>query len=80
MLPSWSPLSESNRRPTPYHGVALPTELRGRGSHRPSSHASVNPLSNDRRIRASSQPEMAIPFLVTSVALTAGSSSLLTVF
>ena len=24
-----SPLSESNRRPTPYHGVALPSELRG---------------------------------------------------
>ena len=26
----WSPLSESNRRPFPYHGNALPTELRGR--------------------------------------------------
>ena len=30
LLTVWSsPLSESNRRPTPYHGVALPTELRG---------------------------------------------------
>jgi hypothetical protein len=27
---SWSPLTESNRRPSPYHGDALPTELRGR--------------------------------------------------
>ena len=25
-----SPLTESNRRPSPYHGDALPTELRGR--------------------------------------------------
>src|SRR3954464_11577964 len=24
-----SPLTESNRRPSPYHGDALPTELRG---------------------------------------------------
>jgi hypothetical protein len=30
---SWSksPLTDSNRRPPPYHGGALPTELRGRG-------------------------------------------------
>ena len=28
--PGWSPLTESNRRPSPYHGDALPTELRGR--------------------------------------------------
>src|SRR6516165_702818 len=26
---TWSPLTESNRRPSPYHGDALPTELRG---------------------------------------------------
>ena len=26
-----SPLTESNRRPSPYHGDALPTELRGPG-------------------------------------------------
>jgi hypothetical protein len=26
---NWSPLTESNRRPSPYHGDALPTELRG---------------------------------------------------
>src|SRR5438034_585716 len=26
-----SPLTDSNRRPPPYHGGALPTELRGRG-------------------------------------------------
>src|SRR3954447_20094148 len=28
--PGGSPLTESNRRPSPYHGDALPTELRGR--------------------------------------------------
>ena len=27
---SWSPVTESNRRPSPYHGDALPTELTGR--------------------------------------------------
>ena len=26
----WSPLTELNCRPSPYHGDALPTELRGR--------------------------------------------------
>jgi hypothetical protein len=31
LLSTWSPLTESNRRPSPYHGDALPTELRGRG-------------------------------------------------
>src|SRR5205823_10181105 len=35
--PLKSPLPDSNRRPPPYHGGALPTELRGRGVHcRPS--------------------------------------------
>src|SRR5258708_38254547 len=29
--PARSPLTESNRRPSPYHGDALPTELRGHG-------------------------------------------------
>ena len=29
MAITWSPLTESNRRPSPYHGDALPTELRG---------------------------------------------------
>src|ERR671930_1588302 len=28
-----SPLTDSNRRPPPYHGGALPTELRGRSRH-----------------------------------------------
>src|SRR5579859_8256184 len=27
-----SPLTDSNRRPPPYHGGALPTELRGRSA------------------------------------------------
>jgi len=29
-----SPLADSNRRPLPYHGSALPTELRGQGGNR----------------------------------------------
>src|SRR5260221_14289243 len=29
-----SPLTDSNRRPLPYHGSALPTELRGRSRAR----------------------------------------------
>src|SRR5690606_9501852 len=33
----WSPVPDSNRRPLPYHGSALPTELTGLGcQHRPS--------------------------------------------
>src|ERR1700712_1700380 len=28
--PTSSPFTESNRRPSPYHGDALPTELKGR--------------------------------------------------
>jgi hypothetical protein len=38
-----SPLTESNRRPSPYHGDALPTELRGRDRHM-SRAADVRPL------------------------------------
>ena len=36
-----SPLTDSNRRPLPYHGSALPTELRGRG--RQDSRAAARP-------------------------------------
>ena len=39
---SGSPLTDSNRRPPPYHGGALPTELRGRSRH---SRRSSQPLS-----------------------------------
>ena len=35
-----SPFTESNRRPSPYHGDALPTELRGRG-RRPTALSQV---------------------------------------
>src|SRR4051812_13781921 len=31
---SLSPFTESNRRPSPYHGDALPTELKGRAEER----------------------------------------------
>src|SRR5512132_3954045 len=39
-----SPLTESNRRPSPYHGDALPTELRG--------HTAGLPRPGDRTMRA----------------------------
>src|SRR4051812_37397584 len=32
--PTSSPFTESNRRPSPYHGDALPTELKGRSRGR----------------------------------------------
>ena len=32
--PPSSPFTESNRRPSPYHGDALPTELKGQRSRR----------------------------------------------
>src|SRR3954454_196583 len=34
-----SPLTDSNRRPLPYHGSALPTELRGRARVQGSAYA-----------------------------------------
>jgi hypothetical protein len=40
---SRSPLTDSNRRPPPYHGGALPTELRGR--NRQSSRVEGDPSS-----------------------------------
>src|SRR5213075_1852042 len=38
-----SPLTESNRRPSPYHGDALPTELRGRQGRRSGLVKSTQP-------------------------------------
>src|SRR3954470_18929276 len=72
-----SPLTESNRRPSPYHGDALPTELRGRApvllaptdqltrpvapSDRPPGH-STDPHRTSRRARdPASQPEVPRP-------------------
>src|SRR5215469_15204226 len=56
-----SPLTESNRRPSPYHGDALPTELRG---HR--RRPTIRPLPeralprqvsiHDRHLRRSYRP------------------------
>ena len=52
-----SPLTDSNRRPPPYHGGALPTELRGRrASVAPSCRSGCVPCgarSAGRRIRTS---------------------------
>src|SRR5438874_863213 len=39
-----SPLTDSNRRPPPYHGGALPTELRGRAGL---TVARMNPLVSE---------------------------------
>src|SRR5215471_8614582 len=38
-----SPLTDLNRRPLPYHGSALPTELRGRKAHRIATSAAALP-------------------------------------
>src|SRR2546423_14305057 len=43
-----SPLTDSNRRPPPYHGGALPTELRGRALD--SSPGSAGPFSGRPRL------------------------------
>ena len=44
---TWSPLTESNRIPSPYHGDALPTELRG--------HTAGLPHPGDRTVRATAR-------------------------
>src|SRR5918999_6456875 len=50
---SQSPNTESNRRPSPYHGDALPTELLGQATSedtQPSpGHAKAPPSGHDRR-------------------------------
>ena len=63
---TWSPLTESNRRPSPYHGDALPTELRGRvlscltwASGRPALHS-----GRARRSTVSSAPGVREPTLL----------------
>ncbi len=43
-----SPLPELNRRPLPYHGSALPTELRGRGLLRKPSAVGILPTATGR--------------------------------
>src|SRR4051812_7321498 len=40
-----SPLTDSNRRPPPYHGGALPTELRGQRRHSTRSPTRLAPAS-----------------------------------
>jgi hypothetical protein len=56
-----SPLPESNRRPHPYHGCALPTELRGRmldhGDQLSLSHNRlVGPVDTSYGVRCHSEP------------------------
>ena len=45
----WSPLPDSNRRPSPYHGDALPTELSGltRPNHPSRQHAMLSERSEE---------------------------------
>ena len=45
-----SPLSDSNRRPLPYHGSALPAELRGRGRQGTASGPAGTTAIRHRRI------------------------------
>ena len=40
---AWSPLTDSNRRPLPYHGSALPTELRGQKTCKSASRSERQP-------------------------------------
>src|SRR3712207_5820429 len=47
-----SPFTESNRRPSPYHGDALPTELKGRARER------VNPT---KPLAATGGPSWTVP-------------------
>src|SRR5262249_15603137 len=67
-----SPLTDSNRRPPPYHGGALPTELRGRGPILARLHCSspgvypsgqrgraVNPLAQPSEVRILPPPWLA---------------------
>ena len=49
-----SPLTDSNRRPLPYHGSALPTELRGRSRKRLAEHRRAPALVLRPSSRASS--------------------------
>src|SRR6195952_2078751 len=56
-LISWSPLTESNRRPSPYHGDALPSELRGHsrasfeGHSRPKMYTSAASSPNQMHLQ-----------------------------
>src|ERR1700712_3615266 len=49
-----SPFTESNRRPSPYHGDALPTELKGRS---PRKAYSLVLLPGDLETAAAEQPD-----------------------
>ena len=48
---TWSPVTESNRRPSPYHGDALPTELTGPIFTCPTWGFAIPPASRGRAQR-----------------------------
>jgi L-amino acid N-acyltransferase len=45
-----SPLTDSNRRPLPYHGSALPTELRGQGPESLAEHVAFAVVNSTRLV------------------------------
>ena len=51
-----SPLTDLNRRPLPYHGSALPTELRGRADHPERSREEPGKTSNRDPVRYRPEP------------------------
>src|ERR1700751_992957 len=53
-----SPLSDSNRRPLPYHGSALPAELRGR-PREPSASAAAPHLRPEAWLNLSARRSVA---------------------
>jgi hypothetical protein len=66
-----SPFTESNRRPSPYHGDALPTELKGRCSR--GSHVTRWRPGCGKQVRVDSDPLVwvfppAVPALLPSMA------------
>jgi hypothetical protein len=56
-----SPLPDSNRRPLPYHGSALPTELRGRAP--PKTRQARGSLARDQVLPRSASDVFAEAFL-----------------
>ena len=58
---SRSPLTDSNRRPPPYHGGALPTELRGQGPQSSRFASSVSRLGEACRVSVSSVADGRVP-------------------
>ena len=72
--PAWSPFTESNRRPSPYHGDALPTELKGRVFSCPPQRYSVKP-SRRREVPEPLSTSVSLPYFGRSDGWPRGSAS-----